>query len=82
MPIIYPDLRLDYKAATHPAGLLGTMQTATDTYKGIDREKPGDWSQTDLQTECSRPDWVTEEGYDPAQGRGEKTSEPVLEIAL
>src|ERR1700722_10867086 len=30
--------------------------------KGIDREKPGDWSQTDLQTECSRPHWVTEKG--------------------
>ena len=50
--------------------------------KGIDREKPEDWSQTDLQTKCSRPDWVTEEGYDPAQGRGEKTSEPVLETLL
>jgi hypothetical protein len=67
----------------HPfAGLLGTMQTATERIKGIDREKPGDWSQTDLQTECSRPDWATEEGYDPVQGRGEKTSEPVLGIAF
>jgi len=25
---------------------------------------------------------VTEEGYVPVQGRGEKTSEPVLEIAF
>jgi hypothetical protein len=26
--------------------------------------------------------WVTEEGYVPVRGRGEKTSEPVLEIAF
>ena len=44
--------------------------------------KDPDWSRTDLQTECSRPHWVTEEGYVPVQGRGEKTSEPVLEIAF
>ena len=67
----------------HPfAGLLGTMQTAIVTYKGHRSRKPGDWSQTNLQTECSRLDWVTEEGYVPVQGRAEKTSEPVLEIAF
>jgi hypothetical protein len=50
--------------------------------RNTDSQKSLVWSQTDLQAECSRSSWLTEERYASAQGYREKTSKPVLEILI